>query len=58
MTAQTSAQRQQAFKASRRAAGMVRLEAYVSRKERGKYQELGGVEWLRKKINAGKIKET
>ena len=55
MPAQTTAQRQQAFKEAQRAAGMVRLEAYITAEQREKFRVLGGDEWLRKKISAAKL---
>jgi hypothetical protein len=51
MTAQTVAQRQRAYKAAQREAGLVRLEAYVTREQREKFRAIGGDEWLRKAIN-------
>lgn len=57
MTAQTPAQRQQKVKAAKREAGLVRLEAYVTKDEREKYKAIGANVWLRKKINAAKLKE-
>jgi hypothetical protein len=55
LIAKTSAQRQQAYKAAQRAAGMVRLEAYVTLEQREKFRDLGGDEWLRKAIDRAKI---
>lgn len=56
--AQTIAQRQKAFKDSMREAGYVRLEAWVTKAQRDKFRnELGGDEWLRKKIDGAKPKE-
>jgi predicted Holliday junction resolvase-like endonuclease len=54
MNAQTTAQRQQAFKEAQRKAGYVRLEAYVTKEQREKFRAIGGDEWLRKKINAAR----
>ena len=54
MTAQTTAQRQKAFKDAQRAAGLVRLEAYVTPQQRDKYKAIGATEWLQKRINAAK----
>ena len=54
MTAQTTAQRQKAFKEAKRASGLVRLEAYISAEQREKFRALGGDAWLRKKIDAVK----
>lgn len=56
MTAKTTAERQRAFKAAQRAAGYVRLEAYVTREQRDKFIALGGGEWLREQIDAAKQK--
>lgn len=56
-TAKTSAQRQQAFKQSMKAAGYVRLEAYVTLEQREKFRALGGDKWLRKRIDAAKQPE-
>ena len=59
MPAQTPAQRQKSFKAAMKAAGMVRLEAYVTKEQRAKFRDkLGGDEWLRKAISRAKPKET
>lgn len=56
--AQSIADRQKAFKASMKQAGMVRLEAWVTKEQRRKFRdELGGDEWLRKKIDSAKPKE-
>lgn len=52
--AQTVAERQRAFKASMKAAGYVKLEAWVTLEQRQKFRELGGDEWLRKRIDAAK----
>jgi hypothetical protein len=54
--AQTTAQRQRAYKESMKEAGYVRLEAYVTREQREKYRQLGGDEWLRKAIDRAKVK--
>lgn len=54
----STAERQRAFKEAMKQAGFVRLEAYVTKEQREKFRALGGDEWLRKKINAAKIKET
>lgn len=54
MTAQTPAQRQQAFKASQREAGMVRLDIWLTKEQRDRLTALGGVTWLRKKIDASR----
>lgn len=51
----TNAQRQKAFKESMKAAGYVKLEAYVTKEQRQKFRELGGDEWLQKKIDAAKV---
>jgi hypothetical protein len=53
--AQTTAERQKAFKAAQKAAGLVRLEAYVTKEQRDKFRALGGDSWLRKKIDAAKL---
>lgn len=55
--AQTTAQRQQAFKQAMAEAGYVRLEAWVTREQREKFRQIGGDDWLRKKIDAAKPKE-
>lgn len=52
--AQSVAERQRAFKASMKAAGYVKLEAWVTLEQREKFRQLGGDEWLRKKIEAAK----
>jgi hypothetical protein len=54
--AQTTAERQKAFKAAQKAAGLVRLEAYVTKEQRDKFRALGGDPWLRKKIDQAKVK--
>jgi DNA segregation ATPase FtsK/SpoIIIE-like protein len=54
--AQTTAERQKAFKAAQKAAGLVRLEAYVTKDQRIKFRALGGDPWLRKKIDRAKVK--
>lgn len=56
MNAKTNAERQQAFKAAQKEAGYVRLEAYVTKDQRDKFRALGGDAWLRKKIDAAKVK--
>lgn len=56
--AQSTADRQRAFKESMKQAGFVRLEAYVTKEQRDKFRALGGDEWLRKKIDAAKQKPT
>jgi hypothetical protein len=53
--AQTTAERQKAFKDAQKAAGLVRLEAYVTKEQRDKFRALGGDSWLRKKIDAAKL---
>lgn len=53
---QTVAERQRAFKASQKAAGLVKVEAWVTLEQREKFRELGGDEWLRKRIDAAKVK--
>jgi hypothetical protein len=50
------AQRQAEFKAAQKAAGLVRLEAYVTKEQRDKFRALGGDPWLRKKIDQAKVK--
>jgi hypothetical protein len=55
--AQSTADRQRAFKESMKEAGFVRLEAYVTKEQREKFRALGGDEWLRKKIDAARLKE-
>lgn len=52
--AQSTADRQRAFKQSMKDAGYVRLEAYVTKEQREKFRQLGGDEWLRKKIEQAK----
>lgn len=52
--AQTVAQRQRAYKESMKEAGYVRLEAYVTKEQREKFRQLGGDEWLRKRIDRAK----
>jgi hypothetical protein len=54
--AQSTADRQRAFKAAMKEAGFVRLEAYVTKEQRDKFRQIGGDEWLRKKIEAAKPK--
>lgn len=54
--AQSVAERQRAFKAAMKAAGFVKLEAWVTKEQREKFRQIGGGEWLRKKINAAKVK--
>jgi hypothetical protein len=54
--AQTTAERQKAFKAAQREAGMVRLEGYVTKEQRVKFFALGGWKWLRDKIDRAKVK--
>jgi hypothetical protein len=54
--AKTVAERQKEFKEAQAAAGMVRLEAWVTKEQREKFRRLGGDEWLRKKIDATKEK--
>lgn len=56
--AQSTAERQRAFKQAMKDAGYVRLEAYVTREQREKFRQLGGDEWLRKKIDGAKPKES
>ena len=53
---QSTAERQKAFKEAQRAAGMVRLEAYVTEEQREKFRAIGGDEWLRKKIDKAVLK--
>jgi hypothetical protein len=53
--AQSTAERQRTFKAAMKAAGYVKLEAWVTLEQREKFRQLGGDEWLRKKIDAAKI---
>jgi hypothetical protein len=55
--AQSTAERQKAFKAAQKAAGLVRLEAYVTKDQRIKFRALGGDPWLRKKIDRAKVKK-
>jgi hypothetical protein len=54
--AQSTAERQKAFKAAQREAGMVRLEGYVTKEQRVKFFALGGWKWLRDKIDRAKVK--
>jgi hypothetical protein len=53
--AQSTAQRQRAYKQSMKEAGYVRLDAYVTKDQREKFRDLGGDEWLRKAIDRAKI---
>lgn len=55
--AQTVAERQRAFKAAMKVAGYVKLEAWVTKDQREKFRQIGGDEWLRKKIDTAKTKE-
>lgn len=55
--AKTTAERQAEFKQAMKDAGYVRLEAYVTREQREKFRQLGGDDWLRKKIEGAKPKE-
>lgn len=55
--AQSTAERQKAFKEAMKQAGYVRLEAWVTLEQREKFRQIGGDEWLRKKIDAAKPKE-
>jgi CheY-like chemotaxis protein len=52
----TPAERQADFKQAMKDAGYVRLEAYVTKEQREKFRQLGGDDWLRKKIEAAKVK--
>lgn len=52
----TTAERQRAFKEAMKEAGFVRLEAYVTKEQREKFRQLGGDDWLRKKIDAAKVR--
>jgi hypothetical protein len=52
--AQSVAERQRAFKASMKAAGYVKLEAWVTKDQRDKFRQLGGDEWLRKRIDSAR----
>ena len=52
--AQSTAERQKAFKDGMKAAGYVKLEAYVTKEQREKFVQLGGAAWLQKKIDAAK----
>jgi hypothetical protein len=55
--AKTLAQRQADFRKAMKEAGFVLLTAYVTKEQRDKFRnELGGDEWLRKKIDAAKVK--
>jgi hypothetical protein len=56
VTAQTTAQRQKAFKAAQRAAGLVRVEFYATEAQRAKVGRLGGSAWLLKQIDKAKEK--
>jgi hypothetical protein len=49
---QSTAERQRAFKEAMKEAGFVRLEAYVTREQREKFRQIGGDDWLRKKIDS------
>lgn len=55
--AQSVAQRQRTFKAAMKAAGYVKLEAWVTLEQREKFRQVGGDEWLRDRINRAKPKE-
>jgi hypothetical protein len=55
MTARTTAERQKAFKAAQKAAGFVRLEAYVTKDQREAFRGLGGDTWLRMVLDMSKI---
>lgn len=55
--AQSVAERQRTFKAAMKAAGFVKLEAWVMPEQREKFRQLGGDEWLRERINKAKPKE-
>lgn len=48
------AERQADFRQAMKDAGYVRLEAWVTKEQREKFRQLGGDEWLRKKIDAAK----
>lgn len=52
---QSTAERQKAFKDGMKAAGYVKLEAYVTREQREKFRALGGDAWLRKKIDGSGV---
>lgn len=52
---QSTAERQKAFKDAMKAAGYVKLEAYVTKAQRQKFRELGGDAWLQKKIDSAKV---
>jgi hypothetical protein len=51
---QSPAERQKAFKESMKQAGMVRLEAWVTKEQREKFRQLGGDAWLRERIKRAK----
>jgi hypothetical protein len=52
--AKTVAERQRDFKAAMKAAGFVKLEAWVTLAQREKFRQIGGDEWLRKRIDAAR----
>lgn len=52
--AQSVAERQRTFKAGMKAAGYVKLEAWVTLEQREKFRQIGGDEWLRERINRAK----
>ena len=54
MTAKDTAERQRTFRQFMKAAGFVKLEAYVTLEQRDKFRALGGDKWLRKRIDAAK----
>lgn len=54
---QTNAEKQKAFKQAMAEAGYVRLEAWVTREQREKFRQVGSDEWLRRKIDASKVKD-
>jgi hypothetical protein len=53
--AKTTAERQADFKRSMKEAGYVKLEAWVTKEQRDKFRQIGGDEWLRKRIDAAKL---
>lgn len=52
----TLAERQADFRQAMKEAGYVRLQAWVTKEQRDKFRQIGGDEWLRKKIDAAKYK--
>lgn len=53
--AKTLAQRQADFRKAMKDAGFVLLTSYVTKEQRDKFRQLGGDEWLRKRIDRAKL---